>query len=884
MLRRRILCIISSLIILTFVLVGCGLLKKEYTLDVLVDGEGLVNISPLEEKYIEDTIVTLTAVPQDGWQFDHWEGDAEGDNSQLELLMDDNKEITAVFVRQDFVLTVNVTGEGQVEKEILNGATNTYPYETVVKLTAIPSVGWEFSHWEGDGNGSNPVIELTFDEDKNVTAVFVRIGYTLNITVEGQGRVREEIVANAASDYFHGQLVKLTAMPDAGWKFVEWTGDFTGQEEQVEVLMDDNKSITAVFAREEYTLNITIEGQGEVQQEVLSTPNGYYYGTVIKLTAIPDVESAFAFSHWEGDASGTDPQIEVTINGNKNITAVFKRLYTLSVTVEGSGSVLVEPDLSVYLEGTEVTLTAVPDPGWTLMYWEGIEDAPDEPQIFLVMNEDISIGAKFESLFGGGMGDEESPFIINTAQHLDNVRHCLDGYFLQTADIDLTDIAGWYPIGFFFEGGPEDKPFTGVYDGGGFTIDNLTVDVEHDGVGLFAYIDDGAKLQNINLTNASITGASYIGGLVGVSRDGTVDNCGVEADVTSIVTGAGNQVAGLVGLNFEGNIMNSWVRGDVNGGSCSFVGGLTGNNYMGIITNCSFEGSVTGKGNNTGGLAGYMVGGLISHCTLNASVYGLPGAGGIVGANEDGVISNCTTEGYVEAMFNTGGIVGMNWALCNVKDCSSSMHVKAGYMWAGGIAGKNMSTISGCTFTGIVESGSAVGGIVGQAEENSVVIDCYGAGTLSATGNNIGGLVGANLSGAKVLQSHSGGSLTAGDSYAGGLIGKNEGIVENCYSLTVLDGSQQIGGLIGINNKSVTNCFAAGYVGGELIDVGGLIGVNTGDVNSCFYDMAATGQSDEGKGTPKDTSEMCQQATFVGWDFENIWAIDEGESYPYFRE
>jgi hypothetical protein len=37
------------------------------------------------------------------------------------------------------------------------------------------------------------------------------------------------------------------------------------------------------------------------------------------------------------------------------------------------------------------------------------------------------------------------------------------------------------------------------------------------------------------------------------------------------------------------------------------------------------------------------------------------------------------------------------------------------------------------------------------------------------------------------------------------------------------------------------------------------------------------------QGIPKTTAEMMQQATFEGWDFDNIWTIDEGRSYPSLR-
>lgn len=67
--------------------------------------------------------------------------------------------------------------------------------------------------------------------------------------------------------------------------------------------------------------------------------------------------------------------------------------------------------------------------------------------------------------------------------------------------------------------------------------------------------------------------------------------------------------------------------------------------------------------------------------------------------------------------------------------------------------------------------------------------------------------------------------------------------------------------------------------------MGGFAGNNSeGLTGYSYYDKDATGQDDEGKGEPKTTKEMIQQNAFEPeWDFDNIWSIDEGSSYPYFQ-
>lgn len=64
--------------------------------------------------------------------------------------------------------------------------------------------------------------------------------------------------------------------------------------------------------------------------------------------------------------------------------------------------------------------------------------------------------------------------------------------------------------------------------------------------------------------------------------------------------------------------------------------------------------------------------------------------------------------------------------------------------------------------------------------------------------------------------------------------------------------------------------------------VGGLVGRNSGTVISSYYNAQTSSQKDTGKGDSKTTLEMRQQATYAGWDFEDIWSIDPGtnEGYP----
>lgn len=92
-------------------------------------------------------------------------------------------------------------------------------------------------------------------------------------------------------------------------------------------------------------------------------------------------------------------------------------------------------------------------------------------------------------------------------------------------------------------------------------------------------------------------------------------------------------------------------------------------------------------------------------------------------------------------------------------------------------------------------------------------------------------------------------------------------------------GNSGTGGGVGNNKGVIQYYYAAGPISAPS-NSGGVAGVNTGTVQYSYYDSETTGQSDTGKGIPKTTAEMQTQSTFVSWDFNDIWIMQD---YPVFR-
>ena len=117
-----------------------------------------------------------------------------------------------------------------------------------VQLLAKPAGEYLFKEWKGALQGNANPTSLIMDADKQVTGVFERRQYPLNLTIEGNGTVKEEVIAVAPqAQYPSGTTVRLTALAAAGAKFSEWKGDIVSKDSIITTIVNKAISLQAVF-------------------------------------------------------------------------------------------------------------------------------------------------------------------------------------------------------------------------------------------------------------------------------------------------------------------------------------------------------------------------------------------------------------------------------------------------------------------------------------------------------------------------------------------------------------------------------------------------------------------------------------------------------------
>jgi hypothetical protein len=144
-----------------------GRFDREVGLSVSVSSGGSVELEPPGGVYAPGTQVTLTATPDTGTLFRTWGGDLAGTENPATLLVDENKDVTAIFANP--VLRIVTRSRGSVTLDPPGGV---YDVGSVVTLQASPKAGYLFTGWSGDLAGSENPATLVMDGDRFVTAEF----------------------------------------------------------------------------------------------------------------------------------------------------------------------------------------------------------------------------------------------------------------------------------------------------------------------------------------------------------------------------------------------------------------------------------------------------------------------------------------------------------------------------------------------------------------------------------------------------------------------------------------------------------------------------------------------------------------------------------------
>lgn len=335
-------------------------------------------------------------------------------------------------------------------------------------------------------------------------------------------------------------------------------------------------------------------------------------------------------------------------------------------------------------------------------------------------------------------------------------------YFQLMNAVDFTDVT-YTPIAYTGQNtaAKATVKFNGVLDGNDQMIFNLVYnDPSAVSAGLIGTLDTEGVVKNLTIDETcSFTGSQYIGAIAGMTL-GRIEGCTNEAAITA----TGTSAAG--------------IAGNVQAGA--------------TIYNCNNMGNVQAA-TYAAGISGMAVGAatfdyLVNYGTIK--VVGSKTAAGKAGAaaQAGGVLG--TAYGTVSNCVNYGEVINNGFDATLYPDAINELTSDGKN--AGGIAAwaQKETTISQCYNYGKVTGLSGVGGILGIANQASIVIsECTNKGEVTGTVDNVSGIVAnAVKDDTKATACVNYGVVTAKDiANAGNIIGNAAILTENCSRASNLE-------------------------------------------------------------------------------------------------
>jgi parallel beta-helix repeat protein len=143
-----------------------------YYLNITSTEGGTTNPPPGTYAYVNGTVVSVTAIPEANYVFDHWELDGVnvGSENPIDVLMTANHTLHAGFL-QVYSLTIITTAGGTTTP---SPGIYTYTAGTTLNVTAIPDFGYSFDYWllDGERKDRNP-ITIVMDSNHILEAHFI---------------------------------------------------------------------------------------------------------------------------------------------------------------------------------------------------------------------------------------------------------------------------------------------------------------------------------------------------------------------------------------------------------------------------------------------------------------------------------------------------------------------------------------------------------------------------------------------------------------------------------------------------------------------------------------------------------------------------------------
>ena len=322
---------------------------------------------------------------------------------------------------------------------------------------------------------------------------------------------------------------------------------------------------------------------------------------------------------------------------------------------------------------------------------------------------------------------------VSTAEELKNAFAVASEIKLAN-DIDLTNV-DWTPVG------TAEKPFSGTFDGQGYTISGLKV-AETEYAAFIAYAGENTTIKNVTLEDVDINSTKHAAGVVCITGEGLlIDNVTVSGNIVA-ASYAGGLVHNGANVTVKNSVNNANVSAQRAGGIGSW---LTVGAYLENVAN---NGTINGFLGASGIVHGFA--GTIKNAVNKGAVTSgnYEAAAGIAGVQKAASIYEycynygAITSTYDDANSSAAGILGQSpGSASTLKYCANYGAVTAEQSYAAGIAYSLYGTINAsyCYNEGAITGADGAGAIAPKAQYGTAdkANYCLNSGVVSSANGTV---------------------------------------------------------------------------------------------------------------------------------------------------
>ena len=352
--------------------------------------------------YQEGSTCTLTATANTGYTFVKWtrNGIHESISPTISFTVTENASYVAHFTQE--AVTCQITTISDPEEGGVTTGGGSYAVNTPCTITAIPNPGYEFENWtKGQGVvDTEPTHTFIVTTNANYVAHFTQT-QSITFSINAVADPTEGGTVIGGGNYIQGETCTLTATPNFGYRFANWTKDG--------IIVSEGLSFTfTVTENATYVAHFVLSGGYAISASANPTDGGtvtgagiYAQGLNITLTATPN--EGYRFVNWteNGVIQCQTDQYEFVVDRNRILMANFEALPTFTITAmaDPNGTISQQGDVQVS-QGGDATFTITANFGSKIkqVLIDDLDIGPVATYTFVNVNRNHTIYAKFSGL------------------------------------------------------------------------------------------------------------------------------------------------------------------------------------------------------------------------------------------------------------------------------------------------------------------------------------------------------------------------------------------------------------------------------------------------------------------------------------------------------